>query len=217
MESVNFHGKRGVVEATDHLVHLFLSFHPYLELLQLLRLVHRLPIIVEDGHSVQWLGEDLVAVIVQPDDDGVWVEYDLHILRLLDLALRTCDGERNEMIPIVRLEPRWDLVSLDLVASLIQGKPRRSGRIWSLVQVVRICERAYEEVRSWVKIPFAHVAGSAAPRSACCQCTCWRSASHAAIFAVCLAMALASCLSLHVEHTFRSAVCDALRLQEGDW
>src|SRR6266702_3776218 len=93
MEAVNFGLKRWVVEATDHSVRLFLAFRPQLELLELFSLVHRLPIVVEDGCGVQWLGVHLVAVIAQSHDDGVWVEYDLYILRLFDVAIWVGDGE----------------------------------------------------------------------------------------------------------------------------
>ncbi len=62
----------------DHLVHLVLAFCPQLKLLELFSSVHGLPIIVEDGHGIQRLGEYLAAVIAQPDDDRVWVEYDLY-------------------------------------------------------------------------------------------------------------------------------------------
>jgi len=85
--------ERGVIEATDHLVHLVLAFRPQLELLELFSSVYGLPVIVKDGHGIQRLGEYLAAVIAQPDDDRVWVEYDLHILRLLNSAVQPHDRE----------------------------------------------------------------------------------------------------------------------------
>ncbi len=60
---MNFGRKRRVVEATDHPVHLVLAFRPYLELGEQFGPVHRLPIIMKDGRSVQWLGENLAAVV----------------------------------------------------------------------------------------------------------------------------------------------------------
>src|SRR6266702_3607452 len=217
VESVDLDREQGVVDATDHPVCPFLFFCPHLEFLQLLHTIYRLPIIMEDGRGIQRLGVYLVAVVAQSDDDGVWVEYDLYILHLFDVPVQAFDGEQNEVVPEVRLEPPWDLVALDLVASLVRGEPHCSGCIWSLIRVIRIFDRAYKEVLIWVEIPFTHVAGGAAPQSARCQCTDWRSASHAAILALLLATAFVNCSSLHVEQTFCSAVCDALRLPKGDW
>ncbi len=102
---MDFHFKRGVVEVMDHSVRLILAFCPYLEHFELLSPVHRLPIIVEDGRGVQGLGVHLVAVIAQPDDDGVWVEYDLHILRLFGVTVQTVDGERDKVVPVIWFEP----------------------------------------------------------------------------------------------------------------
>src|SRR6266568_1070970 len=93
MESVNFSLERRVIEATDHSIGLFLAFRPQLERLKLLSSVYRLPVVVEDGRGVQRLGVNLVAVVPQPYDNGIWVEYDLHILRLSDVAFRTGDGK----------------------------------------------------------------------------------------------------------------------------
>ena len=119
MELMDFSHKRGVIEATDQPVHLVLSFHPELELFELLRSIHWLPVVVEDRCSVQWLGVYLVAVIVQSDDDGVRVEYDLHILHLFDVTVETLDGERYEVISVVWLEPQWHLATFESVASLV--------------------------------------------------------------------------------------------------
>ncbi len=118
-ESVNLSRERGVVEVMDHPVCLILAFCPQLELLELFSSVHWLPVIMEDGCSVQWLGEYLAAVVAQPDDDGVWVEYDLHILCLLDGAVWSHNGERDEVIPRVRFEPWRDFVASNLVTSLV--------------------------------------------------------------------------------------------------
>ena len=93
MESVNFGFKRRVVEATDHSIGLVLAFCPQLERLELFSSVYWLPVIVEDGCGVQRFGVHLAAVILQPYDNGVRVEYDLHILRLPDVAVGSLDGE----------------------------------------------------------------------------------------------------------------------------
>src|SRR6266702_1929230 len=92
-ESMDLSHERGVVEATDHSICLVLAFHPHLELLELLSFVHGLPVVMEDGCGVQQLGEYLAAVIAQPDDDRIGVEYDLHILHLLYNPIRSRDGE----------------------------------------------------------------------------------------------------------------------------
>src|SRR6266702_3330535 len=55
MESMDLGCERGVVEAMDHPVRLVLTFRPQFELLKLFSSVHRLPIVVEDGSSVQQL------------------------------------------------------------------------------------------------------------------------------------------------------------------
>ncbi len=57
---------------------------------------------------------------MQADDEGIWVEYDLHILRLLNVAIGAFDGEGDEMVTKVRLEPWRDFVSYSAIASLIQ-------------------------------------------------------------------------------------------------
>ncbi len=199
---MDFRCERGVIEATDHLVCLVLSFRPHLELLQLLRTIHRLPVIVEDGCGIQRFGVYLVTVAAQPNDDGVGVEYDLHILGLLDVTVRALDGVRDEMVSEVWSEPQRDLIAFDLVAPLIQWEARGGSRIRSLIWIVRIFECAYEWVLSWVEVLIAHVAGGAAPWPTHCWCTDWCSASCAAIFVLLLATALANCSSLHVEHTF---------------
>ncbi len=216
MESVNFSLERRVIEATDHSIGLFLAFRPQLERLKLLSSVYRLPVVVEDGRGVQRLGVNLVAVIPQPYDNGVRVEYDLYILRLPNVAVRASDGEGDEVIPAVGFKPQRDFVSFDAVASLVQRETSSGGRVWGLVGVVRIFERPYEEVLSWVKVSFAPVTSGAAPQSARHWCTDWRSASRAAILALLLAAALANCSSLHVEQTFRSAICDAFWFVKGD-
>ncbi len=76
---------------------------------------------MEDGRGVQWLGVHLVAVVSKSYDDGVWVEYDLYILRLLNFTIQVGDGEGDVVIPAVGLEPRWDSFSFDAVAPLVQG------------------------------------------------------------------------------------------------
>src|SRR6266702_2434856 len=100
-ESMDFSLERGVVEATDHSIGLLLAFRPHLEHLELWSSVHRLPIIVVDGRGVQRLGVHLVTIVPQSYDDGVWVEYDLYILRLLDVALQTGDGECDVVVPAI--------------------------------------------------------------------------------------------------------------------
>ncbi len=193
-----------------------MAFRPQLERLELLSSVYRLPVVVEDGRSVQRLGVNLVAVIPQPYDDGVRVEYDLHILRLPNVAFWTGDGEGDEVIPAVGLKPQRDFVSFDAVAPFVQREASGGGRVWGLMGVVRIFERPYEEVLSWVEVSFAPITGGVAPQSAHCRCTDRRSASRAAILALLLAMALVNCSSFHIEQTFRSAVCDALWFVKGD-
>src|SRR6266702_2674045 len=121
------------------------------------------------------------------------------------------------MVPAVWFEPQQDFVPFNTIASLVQREASGGGRVWGLVGVVRIFERPYEEVLSWVKVPLASVTGGAAPRSTHCWCADRHSAACAAIFALLLAMALANCSSLHIEQTFCSAVCDALGLVERDW
>ncbi len=215
-EPVNLSRERRVVEATDHSIGLVLAFRPQLERLKLFSSVYRLPVVMEDGCSVQRFGINLVAVIPQPYDNGVWVEYDLHILRLSDIALWAGDGEGDEVISAVGFKPQRNFGSFDTVAPLVQREASGGGRVWGLVGVVRIFERPYKEVLSWVEVVFTPVASGATPRSAHRWCTNRRSASRAAIFALLLATALANCSSLHVEQTFRSAVCDALWFAEGD-
>ncbi|SRR6266702_1519210 len=205
------------MEATDHTIRSFLPFSLHLKYLQLLCLVDGLPVIVEDGRGVQGLCVHLVAIVLQPDDDGVRVEYDLYILRLLDVAIWLLDGEGDEMIPIVLLKPRWDSVSLGAVTSLVQREACCGSHIWGFLWIVRISNDTYEWVLSWVEVPFAHTTGGAAPRAARCWCTDRHSASHAAILALLLATALANCSSLHVKITFLTASCDALGFLKRDW
>ncbi len=118
-EPMDFSSERGVVEATNHSVCLVLAFCPLLEHLELLGSVHRFPIVVEDGRGVQGFRVYLVAIIPQPDNDRVGVEYDLHILRLPGVAVRSLDGERDEVVPVVRGEPKWDFISFESIASLV--------------------------------------------------------------------------------------------------
>src|SRR6266702_522979 len=205
------------MEAVKHTVHLFLSFSIHLKHLQLLCPVHRLAVIMEDGRGVQGLGVYLVTVVMQPNDDGVWVEYDLHILCLLDVTIWCCDGECNEVVPIVSLESWWNGVALGVIASLVQGEACRCGHVWGLVQVVRIFEDTQELMLSWVKILLAHATGGATPWATHCWCTDWCSASHAAILVLLLATALTNCSSLHIEHTFLMAFCDVLGFPKRDW
>src|SRR6266702_5640516 len=120
------------------------------------------------------------------------------------------------MIPRVRFEPWWDLVASNLVTSLIQREAGRRGGIGGFVWAVSVFQCAYELVLSWVEVLLAHIAGGAAPWATHRWRTDWHSASRAAILALLMAMALTNCSSLHVEQTFRSAVCDALRFPEGD-
>src|SRR6266702_2292815 len=208
--------KRRVVEATDHSIGLVLSFRPQLERLELFSSVHGLAVVVEYGRGIQRLGVDLVAVVSQPYDDGVRVEYDLHILRLLGGAVDFGNGERDVVVPEIRFESRWHFVSLDAVTPLVQRGADGGRRVWCLAGVVRIFERPYEGMLIWVNVSFAPVAGGAAPRSARRWCTSRRSASRAAILALLLATALANCSSLHVEQTFCSAICDSLWFAKGD-
>src|SRR6266702_1931668 len=205
------------MEAAKHTVRLFLPFCLHLEYLQLLGLVYRLPIVVEDGRSIQRLGINLVTIVVQPDDNGVQVEYDLHILCLLNVALRSCDGECDEVIPIVLLEPGWSRAIDGVVTPVVQGESCSCSCIWGFIWVVSVCEDVQEWVLSWVEIPFAHAAGGTAPRAVHCRCTDRHSASRAAILALLLAMAFANCSSLHVEHTFLIALCDMLGFPKRNW
>ncbi len=216
-EAMDFCSQRGVVEAVKHTVCLLLSLSVHLEYLQLLCLVHGLSIIVEDGRGVQGFGVHLVAVIAQPDDNGVWVEYDLHILHLLDITVWSADGEGDEVISIVLLEPQWYCVMMGVIASLVQGEACRCGHIWGLVWVVRVFKDTQELMLSWVKVLLTHMTGGAAPQAMCCRCTDWCSASCAAILVLLLAMALANCSSLHMEHTFLMASCDALGFLKRNW
>src|SRR6266702_4762850 len=216
-EAMDFGGERGVVEATNHSVRLVLSFRPLLERLQLLGSVRGLPIVMEDGRDVQGFCIHLVAIVAQPNDDGVGVEYDLHILRLSDVAIWPFDGVGDEVTPAVGCEPEWDFIPLGSVASLVQREASGGGRVGGFVRLISVSERAYKWVLSWVEVALTHVAVGVTPRAARCRCTVWCSASRAAIFAFLLAAALVNCSSLHVEQTFCSAVCDALGFFEGDW
>src|SRR6266702_4574664 len=215
-ESVDFRRERGVVEATNHSIGLLLAFRPQLERFELRSSIHRLPIVMKDRRGIQRLGVYFVAVVPQSYDNGVWVEYDLHILRLLNVALWTGDREGDESISAVGLKPRRGPFSFDAVAPLVQGEASSGGRIWGFVRVVRIFERPYEDVLSWVEILLASVTGGTTPRATRRWRASRRSASRAAIRALLLATALANCLSLHVEQTFRIAVCDALWFVKGD-
>src|SRR6266702_604185 len=144
------------------------------------------------------------------------MEYDLHILHLPDVAVGHFDGERDEVAPVVRLEPKRDFIMFESVTPLVQREAGGSGRVGGFIRLVSVFKGAYEWVLSWVEVPFAHVAVGAAPQAVHCQCTVRRSASHAAIFALLFAMALVNCLSLHVEQTFCSAVCDTLGCPKRD-
>src|SRR6266702_3067080 len=205
------------MKAMDHAVHLLPSFGIHLEFLQLLHLVDRLPIIMEDRHSVQGLGVHLVTVIAQSDNKGVWVEYDLHVLHLLNLTICSFDRECDEVFPIVSLESWWDCVAGSLVTPFVQREPCSCDYVRSLVRIVRVFQDAYKWMLSWVEFPIGHVAGCTTPQAACCWCTDWCSASCAAIFVLLLVMALANCSSLHIEHTFPMACCDLLWLPKRDW
>src|SRR6266571_1345256 len=121
------------------------------------------------------------------------------------------------MVPIIPLEPQQDYVVRDVVAPFVQGKACRCGCVWGLLWVVRVFKGAYKWVLSWVKIPFAHMTGGAAPRATHYRCTDQRSASRAAILALLLATALVNCSSLHVEHTFLTASCNALGFLKRNW
>src|SRR6266571_8637229 len=92
-EPMDFGSERGVVEATDHSVRLVLAFRPLLEHLELLGSVYGLPVVVEDGCGVQGFRKHLVAIVTQPDDYGIGMEYDLYILHLPDVAIWPFDGE----------------------------------------------------------------------------------------------------------------------------
>ncbi len=92
-EPMDFGSERGVVEATNHSVCLVLAFRPLLEHLKLLGSVHRFPVVMEDGRGVQGFRIHLVTIVTQPNDDRVGMEYDLHILRLPDVAVGSLDGE----------------------------------------------------------------------------------------------------------------------------
>ncbi len=72
-----------------------------------------------DRGGIQRLAVHLVAVVMQPYDDGVWMEYHLHVLCLLDLAIGHFDGERDEMISIISLESHQDCVGVGVIASLV--------------------------------------------------------------------------------------------------
>src|SRR6266702_7754361 len=171
---------------------------------------------MEDGSGVQRLGVHLVAIVAQPHDYGVRVEYDLYILRLLDFALRTGDGEGDKTVPAVELEPRRNSPLLGAVTPLVQGKTSSGGGIRGLVRFVRIFERPYEDVLSWVEVLLASVTGGTTPGAARCRRAARHSASRAAIRALLFATALANCSSLHVAHTFCIATCDALWFAKGD-
>ncbi len=79
---------------------------------------------MEDGRGVQGFRIHLVAIVTQPNDDRVGMEYDLHILRLPDVAVGSLDGERDEVVPAVWCEPERDFVLFELVASFIYVTPR---------------------------------------------------------------------------------------------
>ena len=74
---------------------------------------------MEDGRGIQGLCVHLVAIIAQPDDDGIQMEYDLHILHLPDFAIQCLDGEQDEVVSIILLKPLRDFVTWGAVASLI--------------------------------------------------------------------------------------------------
>ncbi len=48
---------------TDHTVRLVLSFHPTFERFELFGSIYWLPVVMEDGRSVQGFGVHLVAVV----------------------------------------------------------------------------------------------------------------------------------------------------------
>src|SRR6266702_2179225 len=153
----------------------------------------------------------------QPNDDGVWVEYDLYILHLPDVAVRPFDGECDEVVPLIASEPRQGCVASGAVTPFIQRVPCSRGCIRGFFWVIRVFQDAYEWVLSWVEIPLTHVTGGVAPQAMHCWCTDWRSASHAAIFALLLATALVNCSSLHIEHTFITTCCVRLGFPKRDW
>src|SRR6266702_811282 len=215
-EAMYLCGERGVAESGDSSIHTLSVLSSHLKPFQLLRAIHRLSVEMEDRRGVQGFGVHLVAVVAQSNDDGVWVEYDLYILRLSDFPVYVRDGERNEVVSQVWLETWRDLAAAGAVAPLVQREASGGGGVWCLARVVRIRERAYEHVLSWVKFLLAHIARCAAPRAARCWCTDQRSASRAAILAFLLAVAFVNCSSLHSEQTFLIAACDALWLVKGD-
>ncbi len=171
---------------------------------------------MEDWRGVQRLGVHLVTVVSQPDDDGVRVKYDLYILRLLDVTIWSLDGEGNEIVPIILLEPHRYCVGSCAVTPLVQGVARSSGRIWGFIRIVRVFQVVNEWVLSWVNV-LAHVTGGVAPQAAHCQCTARHSASHATSFALLFTMALVNCSSLHVKHTFWIALCDSAAPRFPEW
>src|SRR6266702_362136 len=173
---------------------------------------------MKDWRGIQRLGVHLVAVVAQSNDDGVWVEYDLHILRLPNVAIWSLDGERNEVVSVISFESHWHCVGPCAVTPLVQGVAQGSGCIWGFIRVIRIFDIVNERVLSWVNV-LAHVTSGAASRAMHCRCTAWCSASHAAIFALLFAMAFVNCSSLHVEHTFWIALCSSTApgFFERDW
>ncbi len=76
---------------------------------------------MKDWRGIQRLGVHLVTVIAQSDDDGVWVEYDLHILCLPNVAVWSLDGERNEVVSVISFESRQHCVGPCVVTPLVQG------------------------------------------------------------------------------------------------
>ncbi len=198
------------------MVSLLLALCLALEHLQFLGFVHGLPVIVEDRRGIQWLGVHLVAITAQSNDDGVQVEYNLDILHLPNVPIRSSDGEGDEVIAIVVFESWWGLVAMRDVTSLVQGEAFRGGCVWGFVLVVRVSQVSYEWVLSWVEV-LAHVAVGAAPWAPRCWCTDWCSASLTAIIMFLLAMALANCLSLHSKHTLLMAFHVAIWVVKGDW
>ncbi len=161
---------------------------------------------MKDWRGIQRLGVHLVAVVVQSNDDGVWVEYDLHILHLPNVAIWSLDGERNEVVPIISFESHRHCVGPCVVTPLVQGVAQGSGHVRGFIRIIRIFDIVNEWVLSWVNV-LAHVTSGVAPRATCCRCTAWCSASHAAIFTLLFAMAFVNSSSLHIEHTFWIALC----------
>ncbi len=107
------------MKVVDHTVSLLFSFCISLEHLQLLSCVYQLSIVVVDGRSIQQFAVHFVAVITQPDNYWVGVENGLDVLCLSCVNVGLLDGEQNEIVPVIPLEPQGNSVGVGAVTPFV--------------------------------------------------------------------------------------------------